>query len=831
MYSEDLLQSTGTSFLGQVNMNHSSSTATTVSTNGQYSKKNLNGNSNNLAPSNGTYQNQNINHKGATEKENIKYADGEPVKTNFQKPQFYEDEVWIAKQQQQMALLQQQQQLNYQKNMDFQVAHQQEPHQQYQYYEDEFQKVAGNNHNIENQKAPVQEPPQQKEPTLEDIMNQVDMEHDSEDEGIQDYKIGGYHPVHIGEVVNKRYVVIQKIGWGHFSTVWLAKDFKYDTYVALKIQKSAPHYLEAAFDEVEILQKVARMSKDPEWMKSLQKYYEGEKRKSFNKDDCQVVQLLNSFVFKGPYGNHFCFVFEILGVNLLEVIKRYNYSGVPMHLCRKIAKQVLIGLDFLHRFCDVIHTDLKPENVLLQLTQDELKDIIENGQMTKNQLFKERLKVIRKHLGVKEEEEKPVEEKKPQQQQQAKPDQKTKKQQEDDDNDNDDEDGEDDDGNQKDEGDNTNLKELEQKLKQPGLTKKQKKNLRKKISMKKRKLQEQKNAQQQPQEQQSTKESTKQENQAEENKPSQQKEMNTKDLFSQPDTKLLDKNKLMRGPQLDENFKLKIADLGNACWTFHHFATEIQTRQYRSPEVIIGSKYNTTADIWSLACMLFEMLTGDFLFEPRKGPTFSKNDDHLAQIEELCKKFPKSFAKRGEKSKKYFDNNGNLRRIPQLQYWPLKSVLVEKYRLKEKEAKAFEDFMMPMLHCMPEKRATAEQMLNHPWLKGPTTSYEFKQTEQEYQDYIKRKQKLIDIAKLQGEEYVDPNQENNELYDDDIYDGDGEVSSLEEFENDDEFYGYKPDINIKLVDRSFTNLGYIGYGDGIDLEALDNGGNWQFNNV
>ena len=45
----------------------------------------------------------------------------------------------------------------------------------------------------------------------------------------------------------KRYVIIQKLGWGHFSTVWLAKDFKYDTYVAIKIQKSAPHYMDAAY--------------------------------------------------------------------------------------------------------------------------------------------------------------------------------------------------------------------------------------------------------------------------------------------------------------------------------------------------------------------------------------------------------------------------------------------------------------------------------------------------------------------------------------------------------------------------------------------------------
>ena len=61
----------------------------------------------------------------------------------------------------------------------------------------------------------------------------------------------GYHPVHIGEVLLQRHVLIQILGWGHFSTVWLAKDFKFDTYVAMKIQKSASHYLEAAYDEVQ----------------------------------------------------------------------------------------------------------------------------------------------------------------------------------------------------------------------------------------------------------------------------------------------------------------------------------------------------------------------------------------------------------------------------------------------------------------------------------------------------------------------------------------------------------------------------------------------------
>jgi hypothetical protein len=57
----------------------------------------------------------------------------------------------------------------------------------------------------------------------------------SEDEGLADYKIGGYHPMHIGEVLINRYVIVQKLGWGHFSTVWLAKDIKFNTFVALKI--------------------------------------------------------------------------------------------------------------------------------------------------------------------------------------------------------------------------------------------------------------------------------------------------------------------------------------------------------------------------------------------------------------------------------------------------------------------------------------------------------------------------------------------------------------------------------------------------------------------
>lgn len=47
----------------------------------------------------------------------------------------------------------------------------------------------------------------------------------SEDEGTKDYRRGGYHAVRIGDTFKHgRYVVQSKLGWGHFSTVWLAWD-------------------------------------------------------------------------------------------------------------------------------------------------------------------------------------------------------------------------------------------------------------------------------------------------------------------------------------------------------------------------------------------------------------------------------------------------------------------------------------------------------------------------------------------------------------------------------------------------------------------------------
>lgn len=84
--------------------------------------------------------------------------------------------------------------------------------------------------------------------------------------------------------------------------------------------------------------------------------------------------------------------------------------------------------------------------------------------------------------------------------------------------------------------------------------------------------------------------------------------------------------------------------------------------------------------MWSFACMVFEMLTAELLFNPRKdgGEAFGKNDDHLAQMMELLGRFPKKFSHRGSKSRKYFTANGSLCRIPKLQNYSVKDVMIAK---------------------------------------------------------------------------------------------------------------------------------------------------------
>lgn len=146
-----------------------------------------------------------------------------------------------------------------------------------------------------------------------------------------------------------------------------------------------------------------------------------------------------------------------------------------------------------------------------------------------------------------------------------------------------------------------------------------------------------------------------------------------------------------------ENKKVKIVDLGNACWTYRHFTDDIQTRQYRSPETILGSKYDTSADMWSLACIVFELLTGDLLFDPQAGKHWDRDEDHLAMIAELMGDFPHKVSSQGKRSAQFFTKRGDFRHIHNLKYWPLRVVLRDKYLFSDDDAAAVASFLEPLL--------------------------------------------------------------------------------------------------------------------------------------
>ncbi|KAJ5130034.1 uncharacterized protein N7515_006073 [Penicillium bovifimosum] len=472
-----------------------------------------------------------------------------------------------------------------------------------------------------------------------------EMEATAEEEDSEDYCKGGYHPVAVGEAYNNgRYIIVRKLGWGHFSTVWLSRDTTTNKHVALKVVRSAAHYTETAIDEIKLLNKIVQAKPS----------HPGRKH---------VVSLLDSFEHKGPNGVHVCMVFEVLGENLLGLIKRWNHRGIPIPLVKQITKQVLLGLDYLHRECGIIHTDLKPENVLIEIGDVE--------------------QIVKAH--VKEEAKKEAKEKE----------------------------------------DNRNGRRRRrtlitgsQPLPSPLNTSFNGFDFKHSSSNSHSSLSQIVN-----ESAASTAEtpSMKELLGVKEEEQKQNQREKTADLLEREVSGIsLDKGSSSKSveEEIDASIiSVKIADLGNACWVGHHFTNDIQTRQYRSPEVILGSKWGASTDVWSMACMVFELITGDYLFDPQSGTKYGKDDDHIAQIIELLGPFPKSLCLSGKWSQEIFNRKGELRNIHRLRHWALPDVLREKYHYSMEESMRISELLLPMLDLSPEKRANAGGMSAHEWMK------------------------------------------------------------------------------------------------------------------
>ena len=140
-----------------------------------------------------------------------------------------------------------------------------------------------------------------------------------------------------------RYEVAEKLGWGAFSTVWSCRDLKNGKEkVAVKVAHRNSSATAQARDEVKLLMCTAEAG-------------HGIGSKS-------VVKMIDHFEVKGHGGVHICIALELLGPSLLRCLPE---EGMCLENVKVVMKQVLEGLQFLHNMAQIIHTDIKPENILI----------------------------------------------------------------------------------------------------------------------------------------------------------------------------------------------------------------------------------------------------------------------------------------------------------------------------------------------------------------------------------------------------------------------------------------------------------------------------------
>jgi dual specificity protein kinase YAK1 len=138
-----------------------------------------------------------------------------------------------------------------------------------------------------------------------------------------------------------RYLILDVLGQGTFGQVVKCQNLKTQEVVAVKVVKNKTAYFNQSMMEVSVLDLLnGRMDKN---------------------DDHHILRLKDTFIHK----QHLCLVFELLSVNLYELIKQNQFRGLSTTLVRVFAQQLLNGLCLLNK-AKLIHCDLKPENILLK---------------------------------------------------------------------------------------------------------------------------------------------------------------------------------------------------------------------------------------------------------------------------------------------------------------------------------------------------------------------------------------------------------------------------------------------------------------------------------
>lgn len=162
--------------------------------------------------------------------------------------------------------------------------------------------------------------------------------------------------------------------------------------------------------------------------------------------------------------------------------------------------------------------------------------------------------------------------------------------------------------------------------------------------------------------------------------------------------------------------KIKLCDFGNILHLSEAGITEyVASRYYRAPEIILGCKFDTQVDMWSLGATLFEACTGKILF-----PGVSNHDMLRLMLNLKGAKMPEWMLKEGQFSSKHFDSEGKL----SAQEGPLRvgvedlmsAIKAASKRSDPKELVFFKDFLQKCLAIDPRERLCPEEALGHSFI-------------------------------------------------------------------------------------------------------------------
>jgi serine/threonine protein kinase len=159
-------------------------------------------------------------------------------------------------------------------------------------------------------------------------------------EKLESYSVGGYHPIAIGDQFHDRYRVVHKLGHGTYSTTWLARDQRFNRYVAVKVCTADSDPLE--------LDVLSELSSRQSPGRAL------------------IPSVFHAFHIHGPNGTHACYVTAPARMSLSEA-KDESYNRLfQLDVARALAAQLVIAVEYVHSQ-GFVHGDLHYENILLQL--------------------------------------------------------------------------------------------------------------------------------------------------------------------------------------------------------------------------------------------------------------------------------------------------------------------------------------------------------------------------------------------------------------------------------------------------------------------------------